>query len=350
MIAASLTTLDQVFKELPMTKNQATINDADPKTRKVPIQERSVLVGDLIVVNGHDVNRALLKRRFAEGGYQAQETRHFLLFTRETAPKTTLVHLFATEEFNTNISHHLVQELKPCGIITSNQRLGELMTGILGGALCPGDVRRAWNYFGANTVQYFLIFVSSATPPVLPDYGTLSASATLYQRVCQLCVGERFLDAGCNGGFLSLLLAEHMPFVSAAVGVDIDASVFQVAQELAEERHLTNVHYVQGDLLADDLSTIGTFDTITALHVLEHFTEEDMYRVLANLLKVTTHRLILAVPYEQGMPEVAYEHKQLFSRAKLEAVGAWCIQRLQGAGRMWYEDLAGGLLLIERYP
>ena len=151
------------------------------------------------------------------------------------------------------------------------------MTGIIGGAHFPGDVRRAWNYFGANTLQYLLIFVSSATPPVLPDYGTLSASATLYQRVCQLCVGERFLDAGCNSGFLSLLLAEHMPFVSEAVGVDIDVNVFQVAQELAEERHLTNVRYVQGDLLADDLSTIGTFDTVTALHVLEHFTEEDMY-------------------------------------------------------------------------
>ena len=79
-----------------MTKNQATINDADPKTRKVPIQERSVLVGDLIVVNGHAVNRALLKRRFAEGGYQAQETPHFLLFTRETAPKTILCSLVRT--------------------------------------------------------------------------------------------------------------------------------------------------------------------------------------------------------------------------------------------------------------
>src|SRR5260221_14580281 len=115
MIAASLTTLDQVFKELPMTKNQATINDADPKTRKVPIQERSVLVGDLIVVNGHAVNRALLKRRFAEGGYQAQETPHFLLFTRETAPKTILVHWFAPEEFNTNISHHLAHGSRKFG-------------------------------------------------------------------------------------------------------------------------------------------------------------------------------------------------------------------------------------------
>jgi 2-polyprenyl-3-methyl-5-hydroxy-6-metoxy-1,4-benzoquinol methylase len=161
-------------------------------------------------------------------------------------------------------------------------------------------------------------------------------------------VGERFLDAGCNGGFLSLLLAERMPFVDEAVGLDIDAGVFQVAHELATERHLTNVRYIVGDLLAEDFSSIGTFNTVTALHVLEHFTEENMYRVMANLLKVTSHRLILAVPYEKGPPEVAYEHKQAFSRTKLEEVGNWCIQHLHGAGRMWCEDLAGGLLLIER--
>src|SRR5215469_11912601 len=256
-----------------MTESQTTIHNAKP--RKISIQDRSVHIGDFIVVDGYRVNRDTLKQQIAEGGYQVQETPHFLLFTREIAPRTILVHWFAPEEFNTNISHYLVQELKPFGILTSNQRLGELMTGIIGGTHFPGDVRRAWNYFGANTLQYLLIFVNSATPPVPPDYGTLSASATLYQRVCQLCVGERFLDAGCNGGFLSLLLAEHMPFVSEAIGVDLDANVFQVAQKLAEERQLTNVRYVQADLLDDDLDTIGKFDTVTALHVLEHFSEEN---------------------------------------------------------------------------
>jgi 2-polyprenyl-3-methyl-5-hydroxy-6-metoxy-1,4-benzoquinol methylase len=213
-------------------------------------------------------------------------------------------------------------------------------------------VRRAWNYLGANTLQRLLILVSSAVTSNLPDYGILGESAILYQRVFELCVGERFLDAACNGGFFPLLLAERIPFVSEVVGVDIDAGVFKVAQELAKERHLSNVCYVQADLLADDFSAIGKFDTVTALHMLEHFTEEDMYRVLTNLLKMTVHRLILAVPYETSEPEAAYGHLQLFSRAKLEAVGAWCIEQLRGAARMWYEDLprSAGLLLIEKLP
>ncbi len=333
-----------------MIENQPIAEAPAHQTRQIPIHERSVRVGDVVVVNGHGVNRALLKQRFAEGDYHLHETKHFLLFTRAEEPKMILVHWFAPEDFHTNLSHHLAEELKPFGIITSNQVLGELMTGIVGGTLYPDDVRRAWNYFGANTLQRLLTLVSSAVTSHLPDYGSLGASASLYQRVFELSVGERFLDAACNGGYFPLLLAERIPFVSRVVGVDIDAEVFKVAQELTKERHLTNVHYIQTDLLADDFSAIGMFDMVTALHVLEHFTEKDMYRVLANLLKVTAHRLIVAVPYEVGEPSQAYDHKQLFTREKLEAVGAWCIQQLQGTARMWYEDLprSAGLLLVER--
>jgi SAM-dependent methyltransferase len=347
MVEVSLTTL---YKEQPMTESQVTTSSTSPQTKKVPIQERSVLVGDSIVVNGYRVNRALLKQRFTQGGYQSHETPHFLLFRRSEVPSIILVHWFAPEEINTNITHYLVQELKPFGIITRSERLGELLAGIVGGTQFPGDDRRAWNYFGANTLQRLLVFLSSATTPALPDYATLGASATLYQRVCELCVGERFLDAGCNNGFLSLLLAERMPFVVEALGIDIDANTFTVARKLAEERYLTNVHYAQADLLSEDFSTVGKFDTVTALHVLEHFTEAQMYRVLMNLLKVTSHRLILAVPYEQNTPEVAYGHQQLFSHAKLEAVGVWCVQQLRGSGRIWCEDFVGGLLLVERRP
>jgi cyclopropane fatty-acyl-phospholipid synthase-like methyltransferase len=130
--------------------------------------------------------------------------------------------------------------------------------------------------------------------------------------------------------------------------VDIQVEAFAVAQEIAEERRLTNVRFAQADLLSHDFHLLGHFDTVTALHMLEHFSETDMYRVLTNLLKVTSQRLILAVPYEQVQPEIAYGHQQLFTSTKLQTVGEWCIQQLDGAGRTWYEDCVGGLLLIER--
>ncbi len=105
--------------------------------RTIPIQERSVRVGDVIVVNGYRANRSSLTARFAEGGYQVHETQHFLLFTRTEEPKLILVHWFAPEDLHTNLSHYLAEELKPFEVITSNQVLGELMTGIVGGPL-PG--------------------------------------------------------------------------------------------------------------------------------------------------------------------------------------------------------------------
>src|SRR3954451_24941681 len=101
-----------------MTGSQITVEDGNSKTRKVPIQERSVLVGDVIVVNGYRANRVALKQRFAGGGYQTHETPHFLLFTRSEVPSRFLVHWFAPEEIYTNITHYLVQELKPFGLLT----------------------------------------------------------------------------------------------------------------------------------------------------------------------------------------------------------------------------------------
>lgn len=333
-----------------MVEQQRKLHNTHRTTRKIPIQDRSVRVGDVIVVNAHGVNRALLKQRFAEGSYRLHETKHFWLFTRLEEPKIVLVHWFMPEEITTNVPGHLAEELKPFGIINSNRQLGDFFAGIVGGTLYPDDVRRAWNYFGANTLQRLLAFLGSATTLGVADYGICGESAFLYQRVCELCVGERLLDAACNGGFLSLLLAERLPFVQEAVGMDIDADVFRVAQELAKERHLTAVRYIQADLLATDFDTLGLYDTVTALHVLEHFTEEEMYHVLANLLNVTKDRLIMAVPFEVGTPSVAFDHKQLFTRAKLETVGMWCLRQMQENARMWYEDLprGAGLLLIER--
>jgi SAM-dependent methyltransferase len=315
--------------------------------KRTPIQERAITAGNFVVINGYRVNLPSLKQRFTEGGYQVHETPHFLLFLRDEAPGVIVVHWFSPEEMNADVKHYLTQELKPFGILTQSQHFGEILSGIVG-SFFPNDVRRAWRYFGANTLQRFLMFLATAYTPPLPDYATIGMFATLYQRVLELRVGPRFLDAGCASGFLPLLVAERIPFLAEVVGVDIETEAFEVARELAEERQLNHVRFARADLLADDFDKLGMFDTVVALHMLEHFSETDMYRVLMNLLQVTSQRLILAVPYEHGEPEVAYGHQQIFSRAKLEAVGHWCLEQLEGAGKMWYEDCVGGLLLIER--
>ncbi len=331
-----------------MIDNQPVAETPVHQTRKIPIQERSVLVGDVIVVNGHGVNRVLLEERFTEGGYHIQQTEHFLLFTRSEHPSTILVHVFAPEEMNADIKHYIMQELKPLGILAQPQHYGEILFGIVA-TFFPDDIRRSWTYYGANTLQRFLTFLSTVSAPPPPPYTNMGAFVVQYQRVCELCTGASFLDAGCESGFLPVLIAERMPFMEHIVGVDIRPDMFVVVEELAQERHFTNVHFIEHDLLDAKFSEIGTFDTVVALGVTEHFTEEEMYRrLLANLLRVTSHRLILTVPYEREAEDL-YEHKQVFTKAKLEQVGQWCLQHLNGAGKMWCEDCAGGgLLLVER--
>ena len=50
-----------------MTESQTSLQNASLKTKKVSIQERSVPVGKMIVVNGYRANLMLLKQRFLAG-------------------------------------------------------------------------------------------------------------------------------------------------------------------------------------------------------------------------------------------------------------------------------------------
>ena len=323
------------------------MTDATPSSpKRVPIQERSLSIRNVIGINGYRVNHSALQQRFIEGGYSVHATTHFLVFTRAEAPSLLLVHWFAPTALNANVGDWLVQELKPLGIVRSEQDFGAIF-GVLIGSLFPHEVQRAWRIYASNTLTcYQQLLAGNATD----TQSTIGVFATLYHRVFSLLVGTRFLDAGCSFGFLPLLVAERFSDVTHAVGIDIETSSFVTTRWLATELHLDGVQFIQTDLLAKDVEHVGRFDTVTALHVLEHFTEEEMYVVLKNLLRVTIQRLIIAVPYEQDIPEAIYGHKQLFSRAKLEAVGHWCLQQWSGEGTVWYEKSADGLLVIQRSP
>ncbi len=315
--------------------------------KRVPVKERAFTVGNVVGINVYRVNRQMLKQRFAEeGGYQLHETSHFLLCIRAENPKTVIIHWLAPEEIDADIGHYFMQELKPLGIFEQGFGFGDIFAAILF-SLFPDDVQSALHLYATNTLRRYRHLVT------IEDGHTLRTSpmekfSLLYQRICDLQVGRCFLDAGCGYGFLPLIVAERFPSFTKILGIDIEADHFPVIRAIAEARQLSNVYFARADLLASDFGSIGRFDTVVALHVLEHFTEADTYRVLANLLAVTAQRLIIAVPYEEGEPEQVYGHLQLFSRPKLKAVGEWCIQQLAGAARMQYEDCVDGLLIIER--
>jgi SAM-dependent methyltransferase len=299
---------------------------------------------NVIGINAYRVNRTSLKQRISEGRYQIQETPHFLVCQQPGAP-TIIVHWFPPTAIDGNLGHHFMEELKPFGVLAVLRGFSDVFGAVVN-SVFPQDPQRAWHLFGTNTLKRYHQLIGAGIP--FPHYEfPVEVFAALYRRVCELHVGTSLLDAGCSFGFLPLVIAERVPALTKVVGVDMNAEPFPVTRAIAEERHLKNVQFVQADLLSDELSALGSFDMVTVLHVLEHFTEAEMYRVLKNLVKITSRRLVLAVPYELDKPEAAYGHEQLFTREKLEAVGQWCIEQW-GGGHMQCEDCVGGLLYLDR--
>ncbi len=329
-------------QEQTLTDSSLSPHSIPPK--QILFHERAFRMGNIIGVNAFRINRISLKQRIVEGDYQVHETPHFLIGMQVERP-TLVVHWFPPEAIDADLGQYFIEELKPLGILAQPQNFGDVFGAVVG-SLSPQDPQRAWHLYGTNTLQrYHQLLVADQYSPQCDS--PVAVFATLYRRVCELYVGTSLLDAGCSFGLLPLVIAERIPALTKIVGVDIRADSFPVTRTIAQERHLTNVQFAQADLLADDFSTLGHFDTVTVLHVLEHFPEAEMYRVLTNLLKATSHQLILGVPYEPGEPETAYGHEQLFTRAKLEAVGKWCLAQV-GAGQMSCEDCAGGLLFIDK--
>lgn len=318
---------------------------AESQLKKVPLKERALIMGNVIGINAHHVNRMLLKQRFAEGSYSIHETEHFLLFTREKAPSTIVAHWFAPEAVDANIGYYFIQELKPFGIIECSEDLNNLF-GVIVGSLNPLHVRQSWRLYADNTIERYRSILEDKSKDVA--HPPINEFAALYRRILQLLIGDTVLDAGCSFGFLPLLIAEYAPSIKQIVGVDIQTNSFAIVRSIAQERHFTHVEFKQVDLLSDDFCACGQFDTVLALHVLEHFTETQMYYVLANLLKATTRRLIVAVPYEPGEAESAHGHEQLFTSAKLESIGQWCLGQCSDVSSMWCEDCAGGLLNVDK--
>jgi SAM-dependent methyltransferase len=314
------------------------------RPQKVPFRERAFVAGNFIGVNGYRVNQAALAQLISGNGYHIHETPHFMICTQTHSP-TILVHRFAPAAIDADLGRCFMQELKPLGLLVQPQDYGDIFAVVVG-SLSPADPQRAWHLFGTNTLQRYHRLLAVEREPSQSD-SPIAVFSTLYRRVCELVTGTGLLDAGCSFGFFPLVVAERLPSLTNVVGVDISTDPFPIARAIAAERHLANVQFTPADLLAGDFTSIGRFATVTALHVLEHFSEEAMYRVLANLLKVTGQRLIIAVPYEPTEPELAYGHEQLFTRSKLEELGHWCLDQLEG-GRATCEDCAGGLLLIDK--
>jgi hypothetical protein len=145
-----------------------------------------------------------------------------------------------------------------------------------------------------------------------------------------------------------VLVAERAPHAqSSIVGVDSRLDAIHLSQNMAALTHHQDLTFVHLDLLSPRfVEEVGTFDSVTAIHLLEHLPEAQLPLTFGHLLQVTRHRLMIAVPYETKATQ-AYGHEHVFTRETLERWGKWRVDSLEGVAGFWCEDVAGGLLIID---
>jgi 2-polyprenyl-3-methyl-5-hydroxy-6-metoxy-1,4-benzoquinol methylase len=263
-----------------------------------------------------------------------------------------VVHRFTPDQIDNNIGYYVANELLPLldrlrggaprdsPAYGEHELFGQSFAAVV--RSIDANEQRAWRLFYDNTLAALRQAMAAQT--VKLDF--IGPFGAIYRRVVDLLRGQTLLDAGTSMGFMPLLLAsrepvEEMARLAQIVGFDSQFSLIQLANAYAAHRRLDRVRFVVADLLADDGDRLGVFDTVTAIHVLEHLDAGQTEPAVANLWRHAGRRLIIAVPLERT-PDARYGHRQVFDQARLTALG----RRLEQPFR--YFEHQGGWLVVDR--
>ena len=313
---------------------------------------QAVRVGRVVAVPHADgESLAATIDRLSARGFTVRGTPHFTHCQRRPGGQTILLHRFGESTIDEDVSPLVAEELGALGLIASAREYGETLFAVVA-STCPSsldcpecghlhlDQAAIWRHFSLNTLARLRVWLDE--PGASASH--TSVFAAIYRRILECRVGDSLLDVGSNLGHLPVLLSERAPEMTL-VGCDNRPESIASCEALAAAAG-ARVSWRLADVLAPDFAELGRFDTVTAVHVLEHLAEEDLPAALEHLFAVTGRRLIVAVPYE-ATPQPLYGHRQAFTPAKLRAWGEWCVERL-GARRFKCEDVGGGFLVVDR--
>ncbi len=306
-------------------------------------------VGNLVVLAQRD--QEVLKQQkqsFLARGYRVSETHHFVVCQRAPSRQTLLIHPFGQAEIDADLICFIENELTAFNFVSTAKDFGATLFAVLASTFpAPRQQPTIWRHFCLNTLNKLRDQIDHPLPVVPSTVSYIAPFAAIYRRVFELFVGQSFLDVGCSFGFLPVLMAERAPGV-CTIGCDNSADALGFSTDLAAANGAQHVMFTLQDVLAANILCLGTFDTVTAIHLLEHLQEAQLPLACEHLLKLTHHRLIIAVPYEPQAMRV-YGHEQIFTQGKLEKWGKRCVELLGGTAQYWCEDLMGGLLIVDRF-
>ncbi|MEM8688979.1 MAG: class I SAM-dependent methyltransferase [Pseudomonadota bacterium] len=105
---------------------------------------------------------------------------------------------------------------------------------------------------------------------------------TLNRTRSYLKPSDEVLELGCGTGSTALLLAENVAHITAS---DISGKMIEVAMEKATDQEITNVSFVQSDVLGGAIDE-GPYDAVLAFNLFHLLKEpEAAVRRVAGLLK-----------------------------------------------------------------
>ncbi len=290
---------------------------------------------------------AYLIECLAQRGDPLAASEHFALYQLESPdpelePELVLVHHFAARAIDNNVGYFVANELLPLLGTDRQADFEHLVGAIVRSTDC--SERRAWWRFYDNT----LAALARVSDTVGHDF--IAPFGAIYRQVMQLTFGHSLLDAGTCFGFLPLLFArsdllfdlcDGSEKLTRIVGCDLDYALVRLANGYAASRQFSHVSFAVADILAADSARLGTFDTVTAIHLLEHLPPEQTRLAVEQLWQRTNQRLIISVPLEET-PDPRFGHLQVFNQERLLALG----RELSPHCR--YFEFHGGWLLVDK--
>ena len=283
---------------------------------------QAVRVGRIVAVphvDGESI--ASVAARLSARGFTVRDTPHFTHCQRPGG-QTILLHRFDESTIDEDVSPLIAEELGALGVIASAREYGETLFALVA-STCPSsldcpdcghlhlDQAAIWRHFSLNTLDRLRRWLDE--PGACASHTAVFAA--IYRRILACRVGESLLDVGSNLGHLPVLLSERAPELTV-VGCDNRPESIASCRALAAAAG-ARVSWRLADVLAPDFAVVGRFDTVTAVHVLEHLAEDELPAAFAHLLAVALKRLIVAVPYE-ATPQPLYGHRQAFTPANSE--------------------------------
>jgi SAM-dependent methyltransferase len=322
--------------------------NTDVTLNTAPSKQEAVRVNNVVVLAM--CNQEALwqqQQRLLTRGYRSSETQHFLVCQHASFQHIVLLHTFDQSDIDADLICYIEQELSAYGLILTEKDFGAVLFAMLASTFpSPRHQPAIWHRFCVNSLTKLRDQLNHPSPVSPSTMSYITPFAAIYRRVFELFVGQSFLDVGCSFGFLLVLMAEQAK-EATIMGCDLNPDALSFATDLAATTGVPQVLLSLQDVLDPTIRCLGSFDTVTALHLLEHLQEQDMPVALMHLLQMTTKRLIIAVPYEEQV-RALYGHVQRFTPEKLHTWGRWCIDSLEGRGRYWCEEVMGGLLIVER--